>query len=116
MKSNLQLQGLLKELKKQSIEQNVNIWKRVATDLEKPTRNKRIVNLSRLERFTKENEIVIIPGKLLGTGELNHKLTIAAHKVSRQAIDKIRKSDSKIYSIYDFMQKNPKGSKTRIIG
>ena len=50
------LQDLIGELKKRSNEQSVNLWKRIASDLERPTRNRRAVNLSRINRNTKENE------------------------------------------------------------
>ena len=116
MKSNLQLKGLVEALKKQAREQNVQIWKRIALDLEKPTRQRRVVNLSKINRVAKENEAIIIPGKVLGTGELDHKITIAAFNFSKQATEKIVKSNSTFYSIYDYMQKNPQGKKTRIIG
>jgi len=116
MKSDQQLQGLIRELKKHSNKEKAPIWKRIASDLEKPTRSRRVVNLTSLDKYTKENEIVIVPGKVLGTGELNHKLTIAAFNVSRQAQEKIAKSNSTFMSIYEFMKKNPKGQKTRIIG
>jgi large subunit ribosomal protein L18e len=116
MKSNEQLQGLIRELKKHSSSQKAPIWKRVASDLEKPTRQRRIVNLTRINRYTKENEIIVVPGKVLGTGELDHRVTIAAYNFSKQALDKIARSKGTVYSIYEFMQKNPKGQKTRIIG
>jgi len=116
MKSNDQLTGLIRELKKHSNSQKAPIWRRIAADLDKPTRSMRVVNLSKINKFTKENEVVIVPGKILGTGELDHKLTIAAYNVSKQAIEKIARSKSELYSIYEFMKKNPKGQKTRIIG
>lgn len=116
MKSNEQLEGLIRELKRQSSQQKVQIWRRIADDLQKPTRRRRIVNLSRLDRYTKENEVVVVPGKVLGSGELNHKLTIAAYNFSEQALEKIKKSKSSTYSLYDFMRSNPKGGKARIIG
>ena len=53
--TNVHLQTLICELKKCSIVNSADIWKRIATDLEKPTRSRRIVNLSRISRFTKEN-------------------------------------------------------------
>lgn len=112
MKTNLQLQGLIIELKKNKSP----IWKRVANDLSKPTRQRRIVNLTKLNRCCKENDIVIVPGKVLGTGELDHKITVAAYDFSQQAVDKLKKSNSKLYTIYDFMKANPEGKKTRIIG
>ena len=97
MKSNEQLEGLIRELKRQSSQQKVQIWRRIADDLQKPTRRRRIVNLSRLDRYTKENEVVVVPGKVLGSGELNHKLTIAAYNFSEQALEKIKKSKSSTY-------------------
>ena len=42
--TNPQLQDLIKELKKKSIEHKVKIWKRIADDLEKPVRQRRIIN------------------------------------------------------------------------
>ena len=92
------------------------IWKRIALDLEKPTRQMRVVNLSKINRFCQANEAVIVPGKVLGTGELDRKITIAAYNFSKQAVEKIGKSQGTTYSIYEFMKKNPKGAKTRIIG
>ena len=38
--SNVVLVGLIQELKKTSISQNNGIWNRIATDLEKPTRQR----------------------------------------------------------------------------
>jgi large subunit ribosomal protein L18e len=116
MKSNEQLTGLIGELKKQAREQEAALWSRIADDLSKPTRQRRIVNLSKIDRVTKDNETIVVPGKVLGTGELNHKITIAAYNFSRSALEKIQKSQSICYSLPDFMKKNPKGSNTRIIG
>ncbi|MEK6916715.1 MAG: 50S ribosomal protein L18e [Nanoarchaeota archaeon] len=115
MKNN-QLTSLIIELKKQSIQNNVNIWKRIASDLEGPTSRRRVVNLSRINRYAKANDIVVVPGKVLSMGEIDKKLTIAAHAFSGNAIEKIRNSGSKAISINELIKENPKGSKVRIIG
>jgi len=114
--TNPNLLGLIRELKKQSLEQNIPLWKRIAVDLEKPTRNRRIVNLSKIDRCAKENETVIVPGKVLAGGALNQKLTIAAFKFSDSAKDKIEKSGSKIVQLSQLLKESPKGKKVRIIG
>jgi large subunit ribosomal protein L18e len=114
--TNPTLLGLIRELKKQSIEQKAPLWKRIATDLERPTRNRRIINLSRINRHAKENETIIVPGKVLAGGDLNQKLTIAAFKFSGAAKDKIEKSGSKIIQISEILKESPKGKKIRIIG
>lgn len=110
------LRDLIMELKKRSNEQSVNLWKKIAIDLERPTRNRRAVNLSRINRNTKENEIIVVPGKVLGSGALNHKLTISAYQFSEQAKDKIEKAGAKIVSLLELSKEKPNGKKLRIIG
>jgi large subunit ribosomal protein L18e len=114
-KTDMQLQSLIRELKMASSKENVGIWRAVATDLERPTRNRRAVNLSKISRVANDNETVVVPGKVLASGELNRKITVAAFKFSRQALDKISRS-GKAISIAELLRENPKGRNTRIIG
>lgn len=107
---------LIMELKKRSKEQNADIWKRVAVDLEKPTRQRRVVNLSSISRYTKENEIIVVPGKVLGAGSLSHKLTISAFQFSNGAKEKIEKIGAKIVPLLELSKENPTGKSIRIIG
>jgi len=110
------LQDLIHELKKRGSQQSVSLWKRVASDLEKPTRQRRVVNLSRISRHTKENEVIIVPGKVLGAGDLEHKLTISAFQFSDGAKEKIEKVGAKIVPLLELSKENPSGKKIRIIG
>jgi len=114
--TNPQLHSLIQELKQRSKDQQVNIWKAIALDLEKPTRQRREVNLSRISRYTKENEIIIVPGKVLGSGSLDHKLTISAFKFSGSAIEKINQVGAKIVPLLELSKESPKGKRIRIIG
>lgn len=114
--SNPHLRNLIAELKKKAIEDSSALWKRLATDLERSARNRRIVNLSRINRFTKDNETIVVPGKVLGSGIMEHKVTIAAFSFSDGAIEKLRKQDCATMSISELMQKKPKPSDVRIIG
>ena len=116
MSKNIQLQQLVEDLKKASSQNEADIWKRVAQDLEKSTRRKRIVNLSKISRYSAENEIIIVPGKVLASGELDKKVTIAAYQFSEQAEEKIKQAKGTIMKIAELVKKNPKGSKVRIIG
>jgi len=116
MKENKQLQSLIFELKRKSEQEKVNIWKKVASDLERPTRIRRIVNLSKINRYINDNEVALVPGKVLGGGDLEKKVTVAAYSFSKQAIDKIRQKNGKAVHISELMKSNPKGNKVRIIG
>jgi len=110
------LQSLIIELKKRSSEQSVNLWKRIASDLEKPSRQRRAVNLARINRYTDENDIIIVPGKVLGSGNLNHKLTISAYQFSGQAKDKLEKIGAKMITLLDLSKEKPNGKNIKIVG
>ena len=111
----LELQNLIKDLKYLASKENVRLWKRVALDLEKPTRIRRKVNLYKINKYTKEDETAIIPGKVLSLGEITKKINIAAYQFSNEALKKINRI-GKTISIQELMKKNPKGKKVRIIG
>lgn len=108
--------NLIMELKKRSREQSVNLWRRIANDLAKPTRQRRVVNLSSISRYTKENETIVVPGKVLGAGNLNHKLTISAFQFSNGAKEKIEKAGAKVVPLLELSKENPTGRGVRIIG
>ena len=110
------MQNLIVELLKKSQNDKMPIWKRLASDLSKPNRSRRIVNLSRINRHTKEDETIVVPGKVLGDGVLDHKLTIAAYSFSGNALEKMEKVKAKAISIQDFMQEDIKGKRVRILG
>lgn len=107
---------LIEELKKASKENKAGIWKSIATELSRSRRNRKEVNIRRLNKYTSDNETAIIPGKLLGDGNLDHKVTVAAFKLTEGAKEKVEKSGGNIISIQDLIKKNPKGSKIKIIG
>lgn len=110
------LKGLIENLKKKSIEQKVNIWYKIASDLERPTRKRRIVNLSKINRHTKENDTIIVPGKVLGSGIIEHKLTISAYQFSNGAKEKLAKAGAKIIPLSELIKESPRGKGIRIIG
>lgn len=110
------LQNLIFELKKKSREQSVNLWNTLADDLEKPTRQRRVVNLSSISRHTKENETIVVAGKVLGAGDLSHKITISAFQFSSGAKEKIQKAGAKIVPLLELSKENPSGKGVRIIG
>jgi len=106
---------LISELNKKSREHEANIWKRIAEDLAKPTRQRRIVNLYKINKYTKDKETVIVPGKVLGVGEIEHSVVVAAFKFSGSALEKINKV-GKAITITELIKESPKGKRIRIIG
>ena len=114
--TNPQLIELIRFLKKQGRENKAKVWRDIAERLAKPRRNSIAVNLSRLNRHTKKNDVVIVPGKVLGTGDLAHPVIVAAFSFSKTAKEKITTSRGKCLSFDELIKKNPKGSNVKIIG
>ncbi len=114
-KSNPRLTKLIFDLKTQSREQKVAIWRDMAERLERPARHYAAVNLSKINRNTAENEIVIVPGKVLGTGVLDHAVTVAALNFSVAAEQLITGANGKCLTIEELMQTEPAGKGVRII-
>ena len=115
-KTNPMLIGLIQELKKQSSENEAPIWKDIALRLEKPSRNWPEVNLDRISKYTGEKETSLIPCKVLSTGDLTKKVSIAAWSFSEKSEEKIKKAGGKTLSIEELMKSNPKGKDIRILG
>ncbi len=108
--TDINLRRLIRYLKKRSNEENVRIWKDVAWRLERPRRQRAEVNISRINRHTKEGDTVIVPGSVLGAGKLEHKVVIAAWKFSEGARQKITEAGGEAITIAELLERNPKGS------
>jgi len=90
------------------------IWKKLSKKLASPRSNKIEANLYRINKKTKVDDVIVIPGKVLGLGELNHKLTIACLECSKAAKKKIEQSGSKLLSINELLEQNPEGNNIKI--
>jgi large subunit ribosomal protein L18e len=107
---------LIRFLRKQGRENNASIWRDIAKRLGCSSRKNVVVNLSRLNRYTKKSEVVAVPGKVLSTGEIDHPVTVAAFAFSQKAREKVASARGKCLSFSELVKKNPKGSNVRIIG
>ncbi len=106
---NPMLTQLASDLRALSIKENVKIWKTIAKNLEKPTRQKREVDVTKIAKILKKGEIAVVPGKVLGKDKVDGE--IAAYQFSQTA-----KVGNKTLSLRELMKKNPKGKKCRILG
>ena len=59
---------------------------------------------------------MLVPGKVLGSGLLDHKVEIAAFSFTQGARDKIEKSKSTALTIDELIEKNPTGSNVKLVG
>ncbi|MEA3230039.1 MAG: 50S ribosomal protein L18e [archaeon] len=106
---------LVKELRKLSVKENVNIWKTVAKWLEKPSRQRPAVNLGKLERFYNEKLDFVVPGKVLGDGTVTKPVNVSALNSSVIVVDRLKSVKGSFMTISELMKKNPKGKNLKII-
>jgi large subunit ribosomal protein L18e len=114
--TNPELISLIRDLKKKSRENQTEVWRCLAELLSSSKRSRIAVNVSRLNRYTKDGETVAVPGKVLGAGKADHPMTIAAFAFSDRAQSKIQKAKGNCLSIRDLMEKNPSGKNVKVMG
>ena len=115
-KSNSELVKTVTNLKKASRENDAPLWRSIAQRLEGPARNWPSVNISKLEFNVNKNSKVVVPGKLLGSGNITKKITVSAYSFSQSAKNKVEAAGGKCLSYNEFIKSNPKGTDVVVIG
>ena len=113
-KTNPRLSSLIADLKSAARSSGGAVWGDVAERLQKPRRTHAEVNLGRIERYAQEDETVVVPGKVLGSGVLQKDVTVAAVDFSGTAETKIDKVGEAV-SLEQAIENNPEGSHVRVI-
>lgn len=113
-KTSPRLSSLIAELKSVARDSGADVWHDVAGRLEKPRRTHAEVNLSRIERYANEDETVVVPGKVLGSGALQKSVTVAAVDFSSSAQTKIEQVGETL-QLEQAIEQNPEGSNVRVI-
>ncbi|AIG98003.1 MULTISPECIES: 50S ribosomal protein L18e [Archaeoglobus] len=114
-KSNPNLVTLIDVLLSESAKNEAPVWKEVAERLAKPRRLQAEVNVSKIEKYAKPNEYVVVPGKVLGSGSITKPVKVAALSFSEKAASKIREAGGVCMKIEELLKENPKGSGVRLM-
>jgi len=113
--TNIVLRLLISDLRKYANQYKAPVWDAVADILSKSSRRRPAVNLSKISRYSGEGDVIVVPGKVLGSGTLNKRITVAAFSFSKTALDKIKASGSRSMTIRDLLKENPEGRGVKII-
>lgn len=116
MITDIELLQTIKLLKKKYQESGVPLWRSMAKKLERSNKRRIHVNISLINRNTKPNDVVSIPGKVLGAGKLDHPLSVSAFRFSKNARQKIEDSGGRCVSLSTLLDENPEGSKVKMLG
>ncbi len=90
-------------------------WKTVSDFLKKSRSNRITVNLGKINIFTEAKDAVLVPGKILSSGDLTRPIIISAFSCSKKAKKKILKAGGEFLSIEELLERNPAGSKIKLL-
>jgi len=97
--------ALIRDLRKKgAADKKHSFWTVLSKKLAKPRRQRPVVNLSKISRYAKSDELVVIPGKVLASGEIKGSYTIAALNFSEVAEAKIVKAGGKVLSLQELLK------------
>ncbi|MGC8478850.1 MAG: 50S ribosomal protein L18e [Candidatus Micrarchaeia archaeon] len=82
----------------------VGLSKKLLKLVDVPARERKDADIYKINKYTSENDSVIVPGKVLAEGSLNHKISIAALGYSKKAKEELERSGSKIAKFEELME------------
>lgn len=107
--TNIWLRLLVSKLIKYSNIYKSKVWRRVAQELKRPTRQRVEVNLSRINRNAKEGSTIVVPGSVLGAGHIKRPVKVAAYRFSAKAKKKIEEAGGQAITLEELLEQNPQG-------
>ena len=110
------LAGLIGKLDEKGSQEKVPFWAALAKKLNRPRRKGYEVNLFKLEKNVDGKGTVVVPGTVLGSGDITKPVTVAALRFSGKAEEKIRKAGGHAMSLERFMEETKTVKGVKIIG
>lgn len=81
----------------------------------KPARRRVFVNVGKISKLTEANDTVLVPGKVLAGGEIDHPVVVAAFAFSQPSVEKIVAAGGRAIPIEELIKENPRGSRVKLI-
>jgi len=83
---------------------NDRISKKLLKLIDVPTRRRKEASIYKINKYTKENDKIIVPGKVLSEGALKHKISIAAIDYSKGAREELTSAGAVLSSIEEMLK------------
>lgn len=112
---NPQLEKQIKDMRGKAHQEGARVWKDLSERLSKSSSRRAEVNIGRIARSTSDSDVVAVPGKVLGSGVLPHKVTVGAYSFSRRAREKIINSGGECLSLGELSEREPSGRGVKIM-
>jgi large subunit ribosomal protein L18e len=92
------------------------VYKRAVKMLSRRTNQLVEVNVGKLGSISTEEGLLLVPGKVLGDGEVDKKLHVGAVAFTASAIQKINSAGGEALLIKDFVAKYGEGKGVHLVG
>ncbi len=113
--TNPELASTINYLKLKSRQSQTPLWNAVARYLAKSRRSRVTLNLGQVSRHVEDGAVLVVPGKVLSSGEPAKKLTIAAFKFTPETLAKVEKAGGRCIPIQTLVEENPSGKGVRLL-
>ena len=113
--TNPELASTINYLKQKGRQSQTPLWNAVARYLAKSRRSRVTLNLGQVSRHVEEGAVLVVPGKVLSSGEPSRKLTIAAFKFTPETLAKVEKAGGRCIPIQRLVEENPSGKGVRLL-
>lgn len=101
---NTKINRWIETLSKSKItDKNAKLLKYLREIASRPKRQRVSVNLYKLEMMANANESIVVPGKVLGSGEIKKSINITAIDYSSSAVEKLKGAKCKVVSLDDMI-------------
>lgn len=90
-------------------------WLKLAHKISGSKKDQPSINLSELDEIAKAGETIVVPGKILASGNITKKLKLVALSISSSALAKLKETKSEYLSIADEIKANPKATGVKIL-
>lgn len=94
---------------------NAAAWEDVSEKLYASRKNRRSVNVGEIAKSSKDSSNVLVAGKVLGGGNISHKITVAAYSFSKDARAKIEASGGECLNLSEISDGSRMSNKGVII-
>jgi len=90
-------------------------WLPIAKIVASSTRNYSSLNLEEINKNSIAGETIVIPGKVLGTGEITKKIKLVAISFSEAALKNLKNSKTEYSTLNEEIKRNPEAKGVKIL-
>jgi large subunit ribosomal protein L18e len=90
-------------------------WLPIASAISTSRRNLLSVNLNQIATQVNDNEVVVVPGKVLSQGELNKKVKVVALNFSKGAEEKLKEAKLSYCTIKEEIKNNKEAKGVKLL-